>query len=291
MIIKLKNADFTSVSIGETVILPTVISDSTKEIVALYTYSQIDTNNRRAFCLEWLFDKLKNNDYRNFLDVADCLFIPVFATNVKDCFIDIIGKVNLIADQEWISKCSVSKEGIIPNEDLNGSFVSAYGLSLKVYRGSFNYKNKTFFGYSNSDKNVIDYPFCPITACNYNNNAQIGYTRDGNYVFSYPNNDTFTVYIEKVRGTSKGLWANIYPSDGGNQMIGFQGKIKETANVVNGFTENRNVLLKAFCRTQGINYNHPTGPIAINGIFNVAISEEEFNYLNKIFDIFCNLLP
>ena len=45
MIIKLKNADFTSVSIGEAIVLPTVISDSTKEIVALYTYSQIDTNN------------------------------------------------------------------------------------------------------------------------------------------------------------------------------------------------------------------------------------------------------
>lgn len=290
MIIKLKNADFTSVSIGEAIILPTVINDSTKDIIALYTHSQIDTNSRRAFCLEWLFNKLKNNDYRNFLDVADCLYIPVFATNVKDCFVDIVGKENLVTEQEWISKCSVSKEGIIPNEDLNGSFVSAYGVSVKKY-DRFDYTNKTFFGYSNSDKSVIDYPFCPITACNHNNNAQIGYIRDDNYVFSYPNNDTFTAYMEKVQGTSKGLWANIYPSDGRNQMTGFQGKIKGTANVVNSFTENSSVILKVFCRTQGINYKHPTAPIAINGIFNVAISEEEFNYLNKVFDIFCNLLP
>lgn len=288
MIIKLKNADFTSVSIGEVIVLPTVISDSTKEIVALYTYSQIDINSRRAFCLEWLFDKLKNNDYRNFLDVADALYIPVFATNVKDCFVDIVGKENTV-NSNWISKCSVSKEGIIPNEDLNGSFNPSFGIRLKYYT-NFNYENKTFFGYSNSDKKAEDYPFCPINVCNINNNTQIGFSNSPFYIFSYPKNNTFNAYNEGITGMSKGLWANIYPSDGGNQIIGFQGKIKETANVVNTFTENNVVQLRIFCRTTGTNYKHPVGPIAINGVFNVAISEEEFNYLNKIFDIFCNLL-
>lgn len=296
MNIVLKNADFSAISIGKVVVLPTSISEETKSILDLYTNSNIASNSKRAYVLEWLLDKLKNNDYCNFIEVADSLYIPVFALNVKDCFNDIISKHSINADgipvsetDPWLAKCSVSNEGIIPDSDLNGSFNSAHGMRIKIL-SNFSCENKTYFGYSNSEKNYSEYPFCPINVLSISNNASIGSLNGINAIFSYPNSEgSITPYYKQISGSSKGLWANIYPSVGGKQLIGYKGNIEETDNIVGSCIE-RDSKIRIFSRSTGTNYTHPAAPIAIVGILNKAISKEEFNYLNNVFKEFCSLL-
>lgn len=296
MNIILKKADFSAISIGKVVVLPTSISGETKSILDLYTNSNITSNSKRAYVLEWLLDKLKNNNYCNFIEVADSLYIPVFALDVKDCFNDIISKQSINAGgipssetDPWLAKCSVSNEGIIPDSDLNGSFISAHGVRIKILI-NFSCENKTYFGYSNSEKDYSEYPFCPINVLTVNNNASIGSLRSTNAIFSYPNTEGNIIQCYKpISGSNKGLWANIYPSVGGKQLIGYQGNIEETDNIVGSHTES-NSKIKIFNRATGTNYTHPAAPIAIVGILNKAISKEEFNYLNNVFKEFCLLL-
>lgn len=295
MNIILKHADFSAISIGKVVVLPTSISEETKSILNLYTNSNIANNSKRAYALEWLLDKLKNNDYCNFIEVADSLYIPIFALNVKDCFNDIISKQHLndgwIESSEtdpWLAKCSVSNEGIIPDSDLNGSFPTAHGVRIKVLQ---NYKcnNKTYFGYSNSDKLYNEYPFCPINILDTNGNASIGSKNKDTAIFSFPNTENTLTWGTKIlSGPSKGLWANIYPSAGGKQLIGYQGHIEETDNVVGTYTV-KDSKIRIFT-SLGITYEHPVAPIAIVGILNKAISKEEFSYLNSVFKAFCLVL-
>lgn len=295
MNIVLKKADFSAISIGKVVVLPTSISEETKSILDLYTNSNIASSSKRAYVLEWLLDKLKNNDYCNFIEVADSLYIPVFALNVKDCFNDIISKKDIngngVPPEEtvWLEKCSVSNEGIIPDTDLNGYFSTAHGVRVKVLT-NFSCENKTYFGYSNSEKDYSEYPFCPINVLSISNNASIGTLNTDNAIFSYPNTEgNVTPSYKPISGSSKGLWANIYPSVGGKQLIGYQGNIEETDNIVGSYTE-PDSKIRIFNRVIGTNYTHPVAPIAIVGILNKAISKEEFNYLNNVFKEFCLLL-